>query len=173
MLADVVTRDGLKWIENPQGVKIDVRVVPEFKTRFINLQVTSETSASALFTHLWPIQFHVIAKYVNISGMKTKSWVRTCEGEIKIWYAMFLGGALAPPNTRSLWSSPNDTRTYINPGMKYERFMTRHRFEDVKRHMHFCDLDLQQNSEDPWFLVRELINSFNENRRTNIYCGSR
>ena len=64
-------------------------------------------------------------------------------------------------------------RTFeIRPGVDFGRFMPKTRFEMILAAFYLSDIrDKAGMAADPWFLVRRLIDSFNENRRQNVNAG--
>jgi Transposase IS4 len=93
-------------------------------------------------------------------------------GEFLVWLGLFFAAALHQEFGRELWATTSRrTRSHFssNEGAGFGRFMTLHRFENIKAvALEAFNTDRSQQGVDPWCIIRPLITDFNKNRERNI-----
>ena len=83
-------------------------------------------------------------------------------GELVVWEGLFLAATLVPQRGHALFTPPSQPRRFTpHPG--FEKYMTRHRFDAIKKAILAPCADVASAGEDPWWEIRPIIERFNEN----------
>jgi len=89
------------------------------------------------------------------------------KGELVVFEGLILAATLVPQRGRALFDPPSrPSRFTPHPG--FEKYMTRTRFDNIKRCVLAACADPASAGEDPWCEIRPLINAFNKNRLENV-----
>jgi Transposase IS4 len=93
-------------------------------------------------------------------------------GEFHVWLGLFLAAATKQDCGRDLWhkTSKRLRLSHFSPreGPDFGRFMTCHRFEDIKKVVLEAFSDHSKSAVDPWCFIRPMIKAFNDNRKRTV-----
>ena len=92
-------------------------------------------------------------------------------GEFLVWLGLFLAAASEQESGRMLWnkvSSRPESHFSSREGANFGRFMTNHRFDDIKKVALLGTSDLSESALDPWCHIRRMVTAFNENRKRTL-----
>ena len=96
-------------------------------------------------------------------------------GEFFTWLGLFFAASTQREAGRVLFEPPNASRNpshfSSSEGPRFDRFMTRHRWEDIKAVSLEAFSDASQSAIDPWCFIRPLITAFNENRKLSVVAS--
>ena len=109
---------------------------------------------------------------LHLSNLQSANIVITV-GEFLTWLGLFFAATLKQESGRDLWFNKRSKRVvshFSTPeGPNFDRFMGRHRFEDIKLMVleAFNDHSVSGHT-DPWCFIRPLITAFNDNRKRSV-----
>ena len=108
---------------------------------------------------------------LRLSNLRSANIVITV-GEFLVWLGLFLAATLKQESGRDLWFTKSSKRVvshFSTPeGPNFNRFMARHRFEDMKSLVLEAFNDHSESHTDPWCFIRPLITAFNDNRKRSV-----
>ena len=89
------------------------------------------------------------------------------KGELVVFEGLLLAATLVLQRGHALFTPPSRPRRFTpHPG--FEEYMTRVRFDSIKRAILAPCADRDSAGEDAWWEIRSLVNAFNKNRFMNI-----
>ena len=89
------------------------------------------------------------------------------KGELVVFEGLLLAATLVTQRGHALFTPPARPRRFTpHPG--FEKYMTRARFDTIKRSILAACADHDSCGQDAWWEIRPLISAFNENRLVNV-----
>ena len=136
-----------------------------------------DTPAGCVFLQLWPGSIDKQLQYLNRrikvdnhKAPRSKRDVKlVTELEFMHFIAILILASCYEDRGRNLWQDKGYDSYTTCPNIKSLTKMSYNRFNDIKNVFVYAFSDMDKNtSNDPWFLVRELISDFGLNRKKNI-----
>jgi hypothetical protein len=89
------------------------------------------------------------------------------KGELVVFEGLILAATLVPQRGQALFTPPARPRRFTpHPG--FEEYMSRARFDSIKRAILAPCADHAAAGEDAWWEIRPLVKAFNKNRLVNV-----
>jgi hypothetical protein len=91
----------------------------------------------------------------------------TTVGEFLNYVGLIIAARSQNIKGRNLFVAPKE-RSLFKQYPEFSRIMTRHRFEELKKHCTAICMDDDSAATDPWYKFRRFVEAFNENRRRTV-----
>lgn len=120
------------------------------------------------FLRLYPGDIDTDVRKIDAEMKRYDAKSRTLtKGELIVFEGLFLAATLVPQRGHALFTPPSRPRRFT-PYPGFEEYMSRARFDNIKRAILAPCADHASAGEDRWWQIRPLITAFNRNRLVNV-----
>eukprot|EP00123_Amoebidium_parasiticum_P018425 comp24200_c0_seq1/m.44440 comp24200_c0_seq1/g.44440 ORF comp24200_c0_seq1/g.44440 comp24200_c0_seq1/m.44440 type:complete len:652 (-) comp24200_c0_seq1:589-2544(-) len=163
----------LQWTIPDEQV-LDKRTGPRRKPT-IPLALNKRKSVLCLFEHFMPMEYlftAVIPLTNEVGRARYKNWVDLTPGELLRWLGMwiYMAGTFEPGSRSNYWTSAAENPSHIFPVHDFARFMTEHRFENIRACFTVTDIT-QYPEDDPLKDTRGFMEALQSRCRCSIEPG--
>ena len=125
-----------------------------------------------LFFDLYPGDMQADLRQMNryaVEVEKIKHFKEVSQKEFLVFYGLIIGAAQFSQKGRRLWK--HGQRRGIAGTPNFDDYMSHWRFKQIKSLVVWAAADLEKKEEDPWFVIRKIVNNFNQVRKDKIDTG--